>query len=185
MRAVLDRLYGFALFLSCAAMAVIALLVLVQVAGRVIDRAVMWTGGARIGIAVPSLAEIAGALFVASAALALPATLREARHVRVTFASRLGGTAGRGLMLVMLLLALGFSLFASWHTIQLALDSWQYGSVSYGRIKIPLFLPQSVMAAGFSLLSVAIIDEIVSAIREGAPSFRRVEESRGADEIHE
>ena len=184
-RTILDRIYNGALFLSCAAMVVIALMVLVQVLGRVIDRAVMMAGGARIGIAVPSLAEIAGALFVASATLALPATLKQARHVRVSFASRIGGWPGRVILIAMMLAALGLAGFAGWHSAMLALDSWQYDSVSYGRVRIPLWMPQAVMATGFALLGLALIDEFVTALSGRTPAFRAAEDARATDDIHE
>ncbi|MDO5657415.1 MAG: TRAP transporter small permease subunit [Paracoccus sp. (in: a-proteobacteria)] len=184
-RPLLDRIYNAALFASCAAMVAIALMVLFQVLGRVIDRGVMMAGGARIGLAIPSLAEIAGALFVASATLALPATLKQARHVRVSFASRIGGVPGRVILIAMMLAAIALAGFATWHMAMLAMDSWQYNSVSYGRVKIPLWLPQTAMAVGFGLLLVALIDEVVLALSGHAPAFRIAEDARAGDDIHE
>jgi len=179
MRRVLNGLYGAALLGACLAMVAIAVLVLVQVLGRIIDRGALLAGREPIGIAVPSLAEIGGFLFVAAASLALAATLRAAGHVRVTLLLRLGGPGlERGLTLVVLVLAVGLAGFATWHAGAQALDSYQFNSLSYGMIRVPLWIPQGVMTLGFGIFWIALVDETVTALRGHAPAFRRAEESR-------
>ncbi|MDP4032882.1 MAG: TRAP transporter small permease subunit [Pseudorhodobacter sp.] len=179
MRRVLNGLYGAALLGACLAMIAIAVLVLVQVLGRIIDRGALLAGLEPIGITVPSLAEIGGFLFVAATSLALPATLRAAVHVRVTLAMRLGGPGlARGLTLVVLVLAVGLAGFATWHMGAQALDSYLFNSLSYGVIRVPLWIPQGVMALGFGIFWIALVDETVTALRGHDPAFRRAEESR-------
>jgi len=185
MRRVLDGVYGAALMAACAAMVAIAVLVLVQILGRIADRVALMLGWAPPGLAVPSLSEIGGFLFVAAACLALPATLRAAGHVRVTLLlGALGPGPGRILTGLVLLAALGLAGFAAWHAGAQALDSLAFRSVSFGMVRIPLWIPQSVMALGFVLLVLALADELLALLRGRAPAFRQAEESRTISEGH-
>lgn len=179
MRKALDALYGAALVGACLAMVVIATLVFVQVISRVLDRIVVFFGMPRYGFIVPSLAEIGGFLFVAAAFLALPATLRAAGHVRVTLVLRYLGAAGDRIMTgLVLLVALGLTIFATWAVTVQTIASYSRGSVSYGIIAIPLWLPQAVMTLGLVLFAVALLDEFVSVLRGGEPAFRETERNR-------
>ena len=179
MRKALDAVYGAALVGACLAMIAIATLVLIQVLGRVIDRGLVMLGASRIGISIPSLAEIGGFLFVAAAFLALPATLRAAGHVRVTLLLRfLGPLGNRILAALVLILASGLAGFAAWHATLQAIDAYNLGRVSYGLIRIPLWVPQSVMALGLVIFTLALVDELVAALRGRDPAFREAERQR-------
>lgn len=179
MRRFFDTLYSGALVAACAALVAIAGLVLVQVLGRIIDRLAIWLGQAPPGIAVPSLSEFGGFLFVAAACLALPATLRAGGHVRVTLALGLmGPRMGRAFTGLVLLAALALGGFAGWHSTEQMLDSWRFNTVSFGMVRVPLWIPQAAMTAGFVLLMVALVDELLVLLRGGTPAFRRAEEGR-------
>jgi hypothetical protein len=65
MRRALDLTYAAAMVASAAALVTIAVLVFVQIAGRILDRVLVAAGREAIGLQVPSLAEIGGFLFVA------------------------------------------------------------------------------------------------------------------------
>jgi TRAP-type C4-dicarboxylate transport system permease small subunit len=183
MRKALDALYGAALFGACLSMVVIATLVLLQVLARVLDWFVQLLGMPRFGFIIPSLAEIGGFLFVASAFLALPAALRAAGHVRVTLILRfLSPTADKALTFLALLVALGLTVFAAWALGVQAVASFQRGSVSYGIIAIPLWIPQAVMTTGVVIFAIAILDEIVTLLSGREPAFRHVERHREATE---
>lgn len=183
MRKALDALYGAALFGACLAMVVIATMVFIQVLGRVADRIAVLFGMDRYGFAIPSLAEIGGFLFVASAFLALPASLRAAGHVRVTLALRLfGDRGGRAMTILVLLIALGLTVFAAWAVGVQTLASYERGSVSFGLVAIPLWLPQVVMTAGIVIFAVALLDEMLAELRGGEAAFREAERQREASE---
>lgn len=183
MRKALDALYGAALVGACLAMVVIATLVFIQVMARVVDRIVVFFGMPRYGFIIPSLAEIGGFLFVASAFLALAATLRSAGHVRVTLMLRYFGPAGDRVMTVLVLLAaLGLATFASWAVGVQTFASWQRGSVSYGIMAIPLWIPQAIMTSGIVIFAVALLDELVAILRGGEAAFRATERNREATE---
>ncbi len=141
------------------------------------------TGNAAIGFQVPSLAEIGGFLFVGAAFLALPATLRSAGHVRVTMlAQALPPAAARVVTALVLAAALALAVFAAWHAGVQAQDSWAFNSVSFGMVRIPLWIPQGVMTLGLVLFAVALADELVLALRGQTPAFRQAEAARGIDE---
>ena len=185
MRKALDRLYAAGLLLAAVSMVAIAAMVLMQVAGRVIDRALILVGSAPLGLAIPSLAEFGGFLFVAAASLALPATLRAGQHVRVTFLALAlkPGPALRMLEAVVLMAASGLAGFASWHSGLQALDSWQFGSLSYGMIPVPLWIPQGAMTLGLALLLVALLDEFAASLRGDTPAFRQAELGRARSSL--
>lgn len=179
MRRLFDAIYNGALIAACAAMVAIAVLVLVQVLGRIIDRVAILLGREPLGIAVPSLSEFGGFLFVAAACLALPATLRAGGHVRVTLALGLmGPRLGKLMTALVLLAALGLCGFAAWHSAEQMLDSWRFNTVSFGMVRVSLWIPQAAMTAGFVLLLVALLDELLALMRGGLPAFQRAEDGR-------
>lgn len=182
MRRTLDALYAAGLWAACLAMAAIAALVLAQVGGRVLDRALAAAGAAPVGFAVPSLAEIGGFLFVASAFLALPATLRAGVHVRVTLLTgAVRGQAGRALTGLVLAVAAGLAGFAAWNAGAQAWDSLAFGSVSYGVVAVPLWIPQGAMTLGLALLLVAVLDELWTLAHGRPAAFAAAEAARGED----
>jgi TRAP-type C4-dicarboxylate transport system permease small subunit len=179
MRRVLDAVYGGALIAACGAMVAIAVLVGVQVLGRVADRVALALGMVPPGIAVPSLSDFGGFLFVAAATLALPATLRSGGHVRVTLlAGVLRGMAGRIAAGIVLLAALALAGFAAWHLGVQAWDSWAFNTRSYGMVRTPLWVPQGVMTLGFGLLVLAVLDEAVALLTGRTPGYLQAEAAR-------
>ncbi|MCL1628294.1 MULTISPECIES: TRAP transporter small permease [Roseinatronobacter] len=179
LRRVLDHIYNAALGAACLAMIAIAVLVFVQIIGRIIDRALILSGVDPLGLAIPSLSDFGGFLFVAAATLALPATLRAAGHVRVTLALALfGPRAGRVLTLAVLVIALGLAGFAAWHSGVQMWDSLSFNTVSFGMVKVPLWIPQAVMTTGFALLALAVLDELMIALQGQSPAFRLAETKR-------
>lgn len=181
MRRMLDRVYEGALALAALAFGAIALLVLVQVLGRLLDRLARGLGMAPPGIAIPSLAEIGGFLFLSAVFLGFAGTLNRGDHIRVSLLTRsLPAAAARGLGLVIALFAAGLAAFATWSSGLQAWDSWAFGSVSYGMVRIPLWLPQGVMTLGLALLCVALIDAAVMLLRGITPPFQAAEQAKEA-----
>ena len=182
MRRILDTVYGAGLVAACAAMVMIAVLVGVQILGRIADRTALWLGLDPFGITVPGLSQIGGFLFVAAAMLALPATLRSGGHVRVTLLSgALRGLAGRIAAVLVLAAALALAVFAAWQSGLQALDSWQFNTRSFGMIRAPLWIPQGVMTLGLGLLVVAVLDELVAVLRGQPAAYQEAEAARSTE----
>lgn len=175
-RRLLDRLYDAGFVLAALALVAIAVLVLVQVTGRVIDKAMLALGQEPVGIAITSLSEFGGFLFIGAVFMALAGTLRAAGHVRVTMLSQavpLG--LRRALAGLVLVLALGLGAFALYSAAVQARDSWQFNAVSFGMAQFPLWIPQGVMALGLAIFWIALLDEAVAVLRGQDPAFLRAE----------
>lgn len=181
MRRFFDGVYSAALVAACLAMVAIGLMVGAQILGRLADRVLLAMGAQPWGLAIPGLSEFGGFLFVGAAVLALPATLREGGHVRVTLlAGVLKGLAGRIVAALVLALALALALFAAWNLGVQALDSWQFNTRSFGMVRTPLWGPQAVLALGFALLALAVLDELIAILRGGTAAYQTAEAERGA-----
>lgn len=176
LRRTLDRIYDAGFVLAALALVAIAALVLVQVAGRVIDRSLIAAGFEPLGIAITSLSEMGGFLFVGAAFLALAGTLRAGGHVRVTMLTdTLPAPLARFLAALVLLAALGLCGFALYSAFVQARDSYTFEAVSFGMAKVPLWVPQAVMVAGLALLALALADELLMVLRGQTPASRRAE----------
>lgn len=178
MRGMLDRLYAGAHWLACAALCVITTLVVVQVGARVLDKVLEALGIPPIGFIIPSLAEFAGFLMVGVTFLALASTLKHGVHIRVTVViGLLPPRAHRVLNIIVGAAVAALFAFAAWHAVLLAVDSFEVGSVSYGIVPVPLWIPQAVMALGLIVFTVALADEVWETVREGEPGFERHQSS--------
>ncbi|WP_375554505.1 TRAP transporter small permease [Roseovarius mucosus] len=185
LRGLLDRLYAAGFVLAALALVTIAGLVLVQVLGRVIDKTLLAIGQEPVGIAITSLSELGGFLFVGAVFLALAGTLRSGGHVRVTLLIHsVPPSAARMLSGVALFLALGLCSFALYSAGVQARDSWAFNAVSFGMAKFPLWVPQTVMVVGLCLFWVALLDEFVTLLRGSIPSFQQAEDGKGVQDGH-
>ena len=179
MRAFLNTLYRVSGALAAACLCTIAVLVIAQVGGRILDGVMHLFGRSGVGFTVPSLNEIAGFLFVAATFLALAATLRNGDHIRVSMLIRsVSPGLRRVLELTVLAVGAGFACFAAWHAVLLVADSIEFGSVSFGVIAIPLAIPQSALALGLIIFAIALIDDLIATLTGGQPSYQVHEEGR-------
>ena len=126
MRRCLDRLYHLALWLAALCLVAIALLVGVQIAGRLVDGALQLAGLQPYGFVILSLAEIAGYLLAAASFLALAATLKSGVHIRVTIVlAALGERRRRFLELWALGAATVLGAYMTFNIARFAFFSWQ------------------------------------------------------------
>ncbi len=176
MRRMLDRLYDAGLWLAAVTFALIAVLVLLQILGRLTDRAARLVELPPPGLTIPSLAEFGAFLFTGAVFLGLAGTLQAGSHVRVKLLiQNLPATAARWLGVVVAAAAAALAGFATWSSGLQAMDSLKFGSVSYGVIPIPLAIPQGVMTAGLALFCIALIDTMVTLARGGQPGHQAAE----------
>lgn len=178
MRAILDRFYAATLAAAALCLVAIGLMVLAQVAGRVLDAALKLVGLAPAGLVILSLSEIAGYLLAAASFLALAGSLKSGAHIRVTMLLAALNERWRSRFeLAAFSLAALFSLYITWYVAALALDSWRNNEISPGLIPVPLVWPQAAMAVGALALTIALIDEVVNVAKGGRPSFRSAEDA--------
>ena len=77
----------------------------------------------------------------------------------------------RPLEVLVLILAAGLCVFATWSSVLQAWDSWAFNAVSFGMVRVPLWLPQGAMSLGLILLCVALLDGLVTVLRGATPAY--------------
>lgn len=178
MRRVLDHLYRATLWAAALCLAAIAVMVGVQLAARLIDGALALMHLPRTEFVILSLNEISGNLLAAASFLALAGTLKAGAHIRVTLVLAALSEARRRLLEIW---AFGFAAaacaYGTWQLADFAWVSFRFNEVSNGVIKVPLFIPQTAMAAGALVLTIALADEFVIVLRGGRPTFRAAEDA--------
>lgn len=160
----MDRAFAASHLLACIAIASLAGMIVVQVAARALDGALKALGLPATGFIVPSLAEFAGFLFVAGTFLALGSTLRHGVHIRVTLLlDHVPAGLARALRVLAALVGAALFAVATWYAAELVIDSFRFNDVSYGIVAIPLGIPQSAMAVGLAVFTLAMVAEAVRA----------------------
>lgn len=169
MRAALELLYRGSGLLAGFFLVAIAALTAAQIVGR------------SLGFAAYSFDDFAGFCLAATSFLGLAWTLRENEHIRMTLAlHHLRGRTRRVLEVVCLAVAaLLVGLFA-WYCCDMTLTSYQLHDVSQGLVPVALWIPQSAMALGLVVLLVAVIDDLVAALRSRPTSYEAAEARRPA-----
>jgi len=172
MRRMLDGLYALSGWAAALFIVAIAALVAAQVSLNLADKVLGGLGLPRLGVTIPSYADFTGFFLAAASFLALAGTFRAGGHIRVTLlTSRLGGAAGRMVEVFAVALAAAATLYFTWFTGLLVLESLEFGDMSSGMVAVPIWIPQSGMLAGLAVLSVALIDELSGLLRGDKPSY--------------
>jgi len=178
MRRVLDTLYAVSLWASALCLAAIAVLVGLQLAGRLVDGALALVHLPRTDFVILSLDEICGYLLAGASFLALAGTLKAGAHIRVTMVL---SSLGEGARYYVELWAFAFTAVAAgyltWQFASFAWVSFRFHEVSSGVVRVPLCYPQAAMALGAAILTIALIDEFVIVATRGRPSFRAAEDA--------
>lgn len=178
LRRALDLVYAVSLWLAALCLVAITLLVAVQLGGRIYDGLLKLTGRPPHGFAILALSELSGCLMAAAGFLGLAGTLKAGAHIRVTLVIGMLPESLRRLFEIAAMA--GAALFASyitWFLFRQAMDSWRFNEIVPALVPIPLWPPHAAMAAGAALLTIAIVDELVTVITRGRPSFRAAEDA--------
>lgn len=166
LRRVLDALYLASAAVAAILLAGIGVLILAQIVGRF------------FGIVVPSANEISGFFLATSTFLALAYSFRAGSHIRVTLVvSHLPKRFHNASVVLALSVATVLSGYFTYYAYNLAAESLRYGDLSDGLIGVPLWIPQSSMAFGLVMMTIACLDELVRVLRGREPSFEENTES--------
>jgi len=150
MRALLDGFYRGLLYLAALAMVATLATIMLGVAGR------------QFGFDIPGLDAYAGYSIAAALFLALPATLRNGDHIRVTLIlNKLRGTPRKILDYWCLLAASGLSLYFAYYAVRLVWVSYITHDVSPASDASLLWIPQLTMALGCIGLALAFVEELI------------------------
>ena len=180
MRRFLDGLYRLSGALAAGFLVAICTIVLLQVGANVIDKISTWLFGQAIGLVIPSYAEFAGFFLAAATFFALTYTLRAGGHIRVSLLIQLtSGRRRRWIELWCLSVATLLVGFFAVFTVDLVVQAFRYGDVSYGMMPVKLWIPPAAMALGLIVFTVALLDELVSVLRGREASYRATEGGGG------
>ena len=167
MRRLLDWLYTGSGVLAGVFLVLIAALSLAQICGRL------------FGFDAYSFDDFAGFCMAASSFLGLAHTYRRNEHIRVAMVvDRFSGAKRRALETLCLAASSFLIGFFAWYTIDMAWTSHEINDVSQGLVPVPLWLPQSGMALGLIIMTIAMVDDLAAVIGGGTPSYLAAEQSK-------
>jgi len=126
-------------------------------------------GGGLFGYVARSADDFAGFSMAASSFLALAYAFGHGEHIRVTlFLDKFTGAPRRWMELWCLAAGAFLSGFFAYYSVKSTYVSWQLNDVSQGLIPVPLWIPQSAMALGTTVLFIAVVEKLVDVARGGA-----------------
>lgn len=168
MRRALDAVYLGAGVLAAVFLVLIGLFVLAQIGGRLMGRA------------VPSADEFAGYCLSASSFLALAYTLRHNGHIRVSLViERFTGGLRRGIEVWCLVVATALVAYFAFYTVSMVWESYVFQDRTMGLVPVMLWIPQTGMAVGVTLLAVAFAEELVRVVRGRPATYALVPDPLG------
>jgi TRAP-type C4-dicarboxylate transport system permease small subunit len=169
MRRLLDVIYMAAAALAAGLVFVIFLLMI----GQAVFRALGWP--------TTGVNEVVGWLTAAAAALALAHSFRHGDFVRVgLLLERLRPGARRRLEGAALIIGTSFAAALAVWAVAYTVESWRIDDRSTGEVALPLWIPHASFALGAVLLLLAMLDEVVTLLRGGTPSYLRSAAERHA-----
>ena len=169
MRRFLDRLYAASGAAAAVCLAAIGVLMLAQAFGR------------EAGILIRGADDITAWLTAASAFLAVGHTFRHGELVRVgLWIDMLRGRARWFAELFALGTTAAFATYILWAVSRFVYDSWKFGEVAQGLIRIPIWIPQLSFLLGMLIFLIAVIDDLVVVALKKKPAYQVAEEARRA-----
>jgi len=172
MRRILDSLYRASGWAAAAFILAICLLVMAQVVLNLIDKLASNFLGEAIGLTIPSYADFTGFFLAAASFLALAYTLREGGHIRVSLVVQNLPARYRHWVEVWCVAVSGaVTVYFSFFTAFLAYESFIYNDLSPGMVAVPIWIPQMAMLLGLVVLSIALIDELVTLLAGRTASY--------------
>jgi TRAP-type C4-dicarboxylate transport system permease small subunit len=167
MRKFLEWLYTGSGVLAGIFLILIAVLSLAQISGRL------------LGFDAYSFDDFAGYCMAASSFLGLAHTYRRNEHIRVALViDRLASTARKAAEMLCLAASSFLVGYFAWYAADMTWTSHIINDVSQGLVPVPLWLPQSGMALGLTILTIALLDDLIVLIAGGTPSYLAAEKSK-------
>ena len=159
MRRGLNAIYFGAALLGASFIVAIGVLISIQVLGR------------EFGMQVKGTDDLTAWSVVAAGFLPLAYTFRNGRHIRVTLLIEQAGAVRKIAECSVLVVALFFVGFLTYSAFDMVWDSIRFKDVSQGLLVIPIWIPQIPIPIGSMVLCLAIIDDLITVLRGGTPSY--------------
>jgi TRAP-type C4-dicarboxylate transport system permease small subunit len=97
---------------------------------------------------------------------------------------RLAGEPRRAVELWCCGIAALLSGYFAYFAIRLAIEAWRFGDLSPGLVAVPIWIPQSSLALGLIILTVALVDEFETVRRGGEAAYMAAERQLEAQWEH-
>lgn len=155
-RKVLDFLYKFSGFMAALCLIAILSLIVLQMLAR-------WTGEV-----FPGAPNYAGYAMAAASFFAFANALNKGAHIRVSILLNAVPPRAKWLLEVWCFgLGAAIAAYFTYYAYNFVFWSWKFHDVSQGQDAAPLWIPQSVMVVGGALLTIALLDNLVSLFVRG------------------
>lgn len=151
----LDRLYLYCGYAAAFCMVCIFAVTTLQIVGRA------------IGYNPHGLTDYAGYFMAASAFLAMAHTLNKGAHVRIELFLSMMGRYRIGAEWFAFTVTAVISIWLSYFAWAMVIWSYKLGDMSQGLDATPMWIPQSTMAVGFSVMALAVVDHMLRMILTG------------------
>jgi TRAP-type C4-dicarboxylate transport system permease small subunit len=136
------------------------------------------------GSYVPGASQLIGWFCAAAGFLAMPATFKRGEMIRVgVLVDALPPRARKPLLLACLALATVFTGYMLWAVAGYLFRGWRSGEMTQGMLEVATWIPQSSFLLGVLLLLVAVLDEMLTALRTPAGALR-AERPMSTDDAH-
>ena len=169
MRRFLDRLYLGSAIAGAVCLASIAVVMLLQAGMR------------EVGLLLRGADDIVSWLCAASAFLALGYTFREGELIRVSLLlEKLPARARRPAETACLVAALLVVGYATWAVTLFVYESWQFGELAQGLLKLPIWIPQLSLVFGLVVFLVAVLDELAAHLAGRKTAYQAAQDARHA-----
>ena len=137
--------------------------------------------GRQFNLAVSGVNDIVSWLCAAAAFFAMAHAFRHGDFVRVTLVlDKVPPRLRRVLDVTCLLIAAVSVGYLTWSATAFTYESWEFKEMATGLVVIPIWIPQSTFVIGCWLLLAAMVDELVTVLQGGKPSYQRALEERHA-----
>ena len=93
---------------------------------------------------------------------------------------RLGPRARRVMEIWALTVTALFIAYMLWAVSRFIYESWQFNEVAQGLIKVPIWIPQTSFLVGVVIFFIAVVDELVTVLRNQKPAYQLADEARRA-----
>ena len=137
--------------------------------------------GRQLNLAVSGVNDIVSWLCAAAAFFAMAHAFRHGDFVRVTLVlDQVTPRLRRLLDTTCLLIAAVSVAYLTYSATAFTYESWEFRDMATGLVVIPIWLPQSTFVIGCWLLLAAVLDELVTVLQGGKPSYQLAVEERHA-----
>lgn len=137
--------------------------------------------GRQLNLAVSGANDIVSWLCAAAGFFAMAHAFRHGDFVRVTLLLDSVAPRLRRILDVSCLLIAAVSVsYLTYSATAFTYESWEFNEMATGLVVIPIWIPQATFVVGCWLLLAAMIDELVTVVQGGKPSYQRAVEERHA-----